>query len=45
MNKLKKLHKSTSLETKIGLPIAMLIIVPLLVSITVKVLTTSNIIF
>ena len=45
MKTLKKLHSETSTSTKIGLPIVILIILPLLVSITTKVLTTQNIIF
>ena len=45
MKTLKKLHSETSTSTKIGLPIAILIILPLLISLTVKVLNTQNVIF
>ena len=45
MNKLKRLHKKTSLETKIGVPIALFIILPLLISISIKVANTKHIIF
>ena len=45
MKTLKRLHKQTELNVKIGLPIVVLIIVPLLISITIKVLNTKNIIF
>jgi len=45
MKTLKRLHRNTELSVKIGLPILALIILPLLVSITIKVLTTQNIIF
>ena len=45
MKTLKRLHKQTELNVKIGLPIFVLIIVPLLISITIKVLNTKNIIF
>jgi hypothetical protein len=45
MRKLRVLHRKTSLETKIGLPIAIFIILPLIIAITHKVLNTSNIIF
>ena len=41
MKNLKKLDKTT----KVGLSIAIVFILPLLISITTKVLTTSNIIF
>ena len=40
-----KTFKNLDKTTKVGLSIAILFILPLLVSITTKVLTTSNIIF
>ena len=45
MKTLKRLHKRTTLENKIGLPIAVFIILPLLISISIKVATTKHIIF
>ena len=45
MRKLRVLHRKTSLEAKVGLPIAIFIILPLIFAISYKVLTTSNIIF
>ena len=45
MKTLKRLHKQTELSVKIGLPILALIIMPLLVAITIEVLTRQNIIF
>ena len=45
MNKLKSLHQKTSLHVKIAMPIAVFFILPLAIALTVKVLTTKNIIF
>jgi len=45
MKTLKKLHEQTELSVKIGLPILVLIILPLLVTIAIEVLTRKNIIF
>ena len=45
MKTLKNLHKKTSKTNKVGILILVTIILPLLVSISTKVLTTQNIIF
>ena len=45
MKTLKNLHKKTSKINKVGILILVTIILPLLVSISTKVLTTQNIIF
>ena len=45
MKTLKKLHSETSKTNKVGILILVTIILPLLVSISTKVLTTQNIIF
>ena len=45
MKTLKKLHSETSKINKVGILILVTIILPLLVSISTKVLTTQNIIF
>ena len=44
-NTIKRLHRQAGLEVKIGLPILVLVILPLLISLTVKLLQTKNIIF
>ena len=45
MKTLKNLHKKTSKINKVGTPIALLIILPLLMAITMEVLSRKNIIF
>ena len=44
-NTIKRLHRKAGLEVKIGLPILVLVVLPLLISLTVKLLQTKNIIF
>jgi|APSaa5957512535_1039671.scaffolds.fasta_scaffold00323_46 hypothetical protein len=45
MKTLKRLHRETSVRVKIALPIVIFIIIPLIISLSIIVANTRNIIF